>query len=133
MEAPFELILINVAGADRPGVTSALTEILAKYDAAILDIGQADIHHALSLGFLVKTDEHASGNMMKDLLFKATELNVQVRFSPVSVSEYNAWVDRQGKNRWIITILGRRLTAKHISMICHLYTSRRPREEHESR
>lgn len=55
--------------------------------------------------------------MMKDLLFKATELNVQVRFSPVSVDEYNAWVDRQGKNRWIITTLGRRLTARHISII----------------
>lgn len=117
MEESFELILINISGADRPGVTSALTEILAKYDASILDIGQADIHHALSLGFLVKIDESASGNMMKDLLFKATELNVQVRFSPVSVAEYNAWVDRQGKNRWIITILGRHLTARHISLI----------------
>ncbi len=117
MEEPFELILINISGADRPGVTSALTEILAKYDAGIMDIGQADIHHALSLGFLVKINESASGNMMKDLLFKATELNVQVRFSPVSVEEYNAWVNRQGKNRWIITTLGRRLTARHISMI----------------
>lgn len=113
----FELILINISGADRPGVTAALMEILAKYDAAVLDIGQADIHHALSLGFLVKTDASASGNMMKDLLFKATELNVQVRFTPISVEEYNSWVGRQGKNRWIITTLGRRLTAKHLSLI----------------
>lgn len=113
----FELILINISGSDRPGVTSALTEILAKYEAAILDIGQADIHHTLSLGFLVKVDSMASGNMMKDLLFKATELNVQVRFTPISEEEYNDWVLRQGKNRWIITMLGRRLTAKDISLI----------------
>lgn len=113
----FELILINISGADRPGVTSALTEILAKYDAAVLDIGQADIHHTLSLGFLVKLDATDSGNMMKDILFKATELNVQVRFSPVTADEYNDWVSRQGKNRWIITTLGRRLTARHLSMI----------------
>lgn len=113
----FELILIHISGADRPGVTAALMEILAKYDAAVLDIGQADIHHALSLGFLVKTDESVSGNMMKDLLFKATSLNVQVRFTPVSVDEYNSWVGRQGKNRWIITTLGRRLTAKNLSLI----------------
>lgn len=85
----FELILINISGADRPGVTSALTEILAHYDAGILDIGQADIHHTLSLGFLVKVDSNASGNMMKDILFKATELNVNARFSPVSVEGYN--------------------------------------------
>lgn len=112
-----ELILINISGADRPGVTSALTEILAKYDAAILDIGQADIHHTLSLGFLVKVDEDHSGNMMKELLFKATALNVQVRFTPVTVDDYNSWVGRQGKNRWIITTLGRRLTARHIAMV----------------
>lgn len=116
-EMDFELILINITGADKPGVTSAITEILAKYDAGIMDIGQADIHHALSLGFLVKANDDVSGNMMKELLFKATELNVQVRFTPISVDEYNNWVQRQGKNRWIITILGRKLSAKHISLI----------------
>ena len=49
-----ELILVNISGSDRPGVTSALTEVLARYDASILDIGQADIHHTLSLGLLFK-------------------------------------------------------------------------------
>ena len=43
-----ELILINISGADRKGLTAALTDILAKYDATILDIGQADIHHTLA-------------------------------------------------------------------------------------
>lgn len=112
-----ELILINISGTDQPGVTAALTEILAKYEAAILDIGQADIHHTLSLGFLVRTESDRSGNMMKELLFRATELNVQIRFTPISVDDYNAWVNRQGKNRWIITTLGRKLTARHISLI----------------
>ena len=40
-----ELILIRVTGEDRPGLTASVTEILAKYDATILDIGQADIHN----------------------------------------------------------------------------------------
>ena len=112
-----ELILVNISGHDRPGVTSALTEILAQYDATILDIGQADIHHTLSLGILFKTTGDMSGNIMKDLLFKASELNVQIRFTPVSVKEYEAWVGRQGKNRWIVTILGRRLTARQIAAV----------------
>ena len=47
-----EIILININGADRPGVTAALTEILAKNNAVILDIGQADtsitIYHWVS-------------------------------------------------------------------------------------
>ena len=45
-----EIILVQITGDDRPGVTSALTNILAKYNAIVLDIGQADIHHSLSLG-----------------------------------------------------------------------------------
>ena len=49
-----ELILIRVTGEDRPGLTASVTEILAKYDATILDIGQADIHNTLSLGILCK-------------------------------------------------------------------------------
>ncbi len=113
----YELILISISGSDKPGVTSAITEILARYEADILDIGQADIHHTLSLGFLVKTDEAQSGNMMKDLLFKATEMGVNVRFSPITPDGYRDWVNRQGKNRWIITTLGRKLTARHLSMV----------------
>lgn len=112
-----ELILVNISGYDRPGVTSALTEILAQYDASILDIGQADIHHTLSLGILFKTDGSLSGNIMKDLLFKASELNVHIRFTPVSVKEYEEWVGLQGKNRWIVTLLGRRLTARQIAAV----------------
>lgn len=112
-----ELILVTISGQDRPGVTSALTEILARHQAAILDIGQADIHHSLSLGLLFKTTSDRSGDIMKDLLFKCYELNVVIRFTPISVEDYEAWVNRQGKNRWIITILGRRLTARHIAAV----------------
>lgn len=112
-----ELILINISGYDRPGVTSALTDILARHHAQILDIGQADIHHSLSLGILIKTVSDRSGDIMKDLLFKCYELNVQIRFTPVAVNEYEQWVGMQGKNRWIITILGRRLTARHIAAV----------------
>lgn len=112
-----EVILINISGYDRPGVTSALTEILANYKAGILDIGQADIHHSLSLGILIKTHSDVSGDIMKDLLFKAYELGVKIRFSPVGLEEYEEWVNLQGKNRWIITILGRSLTARHIATV----------------
>ena len=89
MNQKTEIILINISGEDKPGVTSALTEILARYDAFILDIGQADIHHTLSLGILFKTTGGKAGDIMKDLLFKAYELDVNIRFSPISEKEYN--------------------------------------------
>ena len=112
-----ELILITITGQDKPGVTAALTEILAGHETDILDIGQADIHHFLTLGILFKTKPSVSGDIMKQLLFKATELGVQIHFTPISVEDYEQWVSRQGKDRWIITILGRKLTARHLALI----------------
>jgi len=115
-----EIILININGTDRPGVTAALTEILAKNNAVILDIGQADIHNHLSLGIMFQSSEGNSGDILKELLFKSYELNVNIRFSPISKEEYSKWVNMQGKHRYIITILGRKLTAKQIAGISNI-------------
>ena len=115
-----EIILITINGMDRPGVTAALTEILANNNAVILDIGQADIHNQLSLGILFQCTEENSGNILKELLFKSYELDVNIRFSPISEAEYSEWVGMQGKNRYIITILGRKLTAKQIAGVSHV-------------
>ena len=110
-----EQILVGIAGQDRPGDTASVTEILAKYDAKILDIGQADIHSTLSLGILFRIDEQKSGQVMKELLFKATELNIHIDFTPIGDDEYEEWVEQQGKNRYILTVIGRGLSAKQIS------------------
>ena len=115
-----EIILININGADRPGVTAALTEILAKNNAVILDIGQADIHNHLSLGILFQSTEGNSGDILKELLFKSYELDVNIRFTPITEQEYSKWVGMQGKNRYIITILSRKLTAKQIAGVSRI-------------
>ena len=109
-----EQILVRITGQDRPGLTASVMGILAKYDAQILDIGQADIHSTLSLGILIRMNETNSGQVMKELLFKATELGVQIGFSPISDDEYEDWVDHQGKNRYILTVMGRQLEARQI-------------------
>lgn len=115
-----EIILINITGTDRPGVTAALTEILAKNNAVILDIGQADIHNNLSLGILFQSSEGNSGDILKELLFKSYELDVNIRFNPITEEAYNQWVSMQGKNRYIITILGRKLTARQIAGVTRI-------------
>ena len=109
-----EQILIRISGKDRVGLTSEIMGILARYDAQILDIGQADIHSTLSLGILIRIDETLSGQVMKDLLFKTTELGVTIGFEPVADDDYEAWAGRQGKNRYILTVIGRSLSARQI-------------------
>ena len=115
IEGKEEQILIRITGQDRPGLTAAAMEILARYNARILDIGQADIHSTLSLGILIRIDDMHSGQVMKELLFKAEELNVNIGFAPISDDEYESWVDHQGKNRYILTVIGRSLSAKQIA------------------
>jgi len=115
-----EIILLNINGEDKPGLTAALTQILAKHSAFILDIGQSDIHRNLSLGILFKSMHDNSGEIMKDLLFKAYEMEVNVRFTPISAERYSNWVSMQGKNRYIITLLGRILTAQQIASVSEI-------------
>ena len=115
IEGKEEQILIRITGQDRPGLTAAVMGILARYNARILDIGQADIHSTLSLGILIRIDDMHSGQVMKELLFKAEELNVNIGFAPISDDEYESWVDHQGKNRYILTVIGRSLSAKQIA------------------
>ncbi len=110
-----EQILIRITGKDRTGLTASVMDILARYDAQILDIGQADIHSSLSLGILIRISARSSGQVLKELLFKATELGVAIGFEPVSDDDYEEWVGRQGKNRYILTIIARSLSAKQIA------------------
>lgn len=117
-----EQILIRITGNDRPGLTASIMEILASKDAKILDIGQADIHSTLSLGILIRIGDEASGQVMKELLFKATELGVHIGFAPVTDEEHEEWVACQGKNRYILTLIGRTLSARQIEAATKVIT-----------
>ena len=113
-----DIFLLNISGQDRPGLTSGLTSVLAQYDAKVLDIGQANIHDTLSLGFLfeIASGEESSA-VQKDLLFKAYELGITAKFTPITLDDYEKWVNLQGKDRYIITILGEKLAAEQISQV----------------
>jgi phosphoserine phosphatase len=113
-----EIILLSINGEDRPGISSSLTDILSKYDVQILDIGQAVIHDSLSLGIMFRIPkEIESSPILKDLLFKSYELNVQIKFTPVNEEDYNGWVGHQGKKRYIVTLISRQTTALQLSKL----------------
>lgn len=112
------IVLINLSGPDRPGITSAITEILAGYSVQVLDIGQAVIHDTLALGLLVHLPIEAQQSpVLQEMLFKAHEWGMQIRFTPVAEASYEHWVAGQGKNRYIVTLLGRQITAEQIARV----------------
>jgi phosphoserine phosphatase len=113
-----EIILVTVSGQDRPGLTAQLTAILANYDVTVLDIGQSVIHDTVSLGMMVEIPPDAAGcPVFKELLFKGHELHLNIRFTPISEEEYEAWVAAQGRPRHILTLLGRQISSKHLARI----------------
>ncbi|CAI8966718.1 phosphoserine phosphatase SerB [Pseudomonas sp. PDM26] len=113
-----EIVLINITGVDRPGLTAAITGVLAQGGVNILDIGQAVIHDTLSFGILVEIPDTEQGkSVLKDILFKGYELDQQVRFTPVSEEDYQQWVGNQGKKRHIVTLLTRKVTAGQLQAV----------------
>ncbi len=113
-----EIILLNISGQDKPGLTSSLTSVLAEYGAKILDIGQANIHDTLSLGILFEIKSgKKSAAVLKDILFKSYELGITAKFTPITLENYEKWVNLQGKDRFIVTILGEKLAAIQISEV----------------
>lgn len=121
-----ELLLINITGPDKPGLTSKIAAILSGYNVPVLDIGQAVIHNHLSLGMLVEVPrESASSPILKDLLFCAHTLGIQITFTPVADDEYDGWVGEQGKPRYLLSLLSRKISAEQLERVSSLVAAHR--------
>lgn len=117
-----EILLVNVVGTDRPGLTHQLSSILADHSVRILDIGQAVIHEHLALGMLIQTPSGPeSYEALKGLLFKSHELGLSIRISPLSEEEYCEWVGQQVQERNVLTVLGRTVEADVIAEASRLF------------
>ncbi len=113
-----ETILIHFSGRDRPGLTAELTSILASYDTCVLDIGQAVVHETMSLGLLVEIPRGESFRGVQDaLVAKSRELGLQVNFTPVAKADLEEWISSQGKDQFIVTVLGRAISANHLARV----------------
>jgi phosphoserine phosphatase len=113
-----DIYLITVSGEDKPGVSASLFGGLSAHHARILDIGQAVIHETLSLGILVRVDDPDEWRAAsKELLFRAYELDLKIKFQPITSDEYEEWVAEQGKRRYIITLLGEELKTEAVERL----------------
>jgi phosphoserine phosphatase len=116
--APIGAVLIHVSGSDKPGITAALTSILAGYDVAILDIGQAVVHENLVLGILFAMAAGSNFAPVKSALLNcAHELGLQAHFTSVPLDSIQHWMHGQRLHHFIITVLGRSITARQLSRV----------------
>ncbi|WP_416771506.1 phosphoserine phosphatase SerB [Pseudomonas sp. RHF3.3-3] len=112
-----EIVLINITGGDRPGLTAAITGVLAQGGVNILDIGQAVIHDTLSFGILVEVPGGEQSPVLQQVRSTADGLEQQVRFTAVSEDDYRRWVASEGQDRHIVTLLSRKVTAEQVQRV----------------
>jgi phosphoserine phosphatase len=113
-----EILLIHFSGRDRPGLTAELTAILSLYDACVLDIGQAVVHETVSFGLLVEIPGSEALRGFRDALTaKSQELDLQVRFTAIAPAKLEDWISSQGKDQFVVTVLGRAISARHLSRV----------------
>lgn len=119
-----EIVLINITGEDRPGLTAAIMSVLSQTGVNVLDIGQAVIHDTLSFGILVEIPhDKQAADTLKDVLFTGYKMDQQVRFTPVSEQDYQHWVSGKGKSRYIVTLLTRKVTAEQLHRVSAITAS----------
>ena len=113
-----DILLISISGEDQPGLTAGITAILAGHSVNVLDIGQAVIHATLSMGVLVEVPQDCdSAAMSAEVTNYAQSHGMQLRITPESRESYDLWVQAQGRARYIITLLARKITADHLSRV----------------
>ena len=112
-----ELLLINASGQDQPGVTHAITNVLARFGARVLDIGEAVIHDTLALGILVelRVADDARARLLDQIQLATEPFGIQVRFQTIAPNSYEHWADQQGKTRHIVTLIARQIDAVMIA------------------
>jgi phosphoserine phosphatase len=113
-----ETILMHFSGRDRPGLVAELTAILSSFDTCVLDIGQAVVHETLSLGLLIEIPRGESFRRLEEALtLRSNELGLQINLSSIAKSDLDEWIEAQGKQQYIVTILGRAISAHHLARV----------------
>lgn len=112
-------VLVTVTGPDTPGITSALTGVLAENHAALHDIEQVVVQGQLTLCLLVGLDPaRAKGEpALKDLLFLAKRMGLEMQFKVLDADERAARAQPPRVQRYAVTAIGDGLTAAGVHRI----------------
>lgn len=109
-------ILVTVTGPDHPGITARLTGVLAEEGAQLLDIEQVVVRGQLTLSLLVSSEARG---VLKELLFAAKELGVELNFEPLPEQEPRAALQKH-----VVTAIGRSLGSAELHKISRALAAR---------
>jgi phosphoserine phosphatase len=118
--ATLDRVLVTVTGPDRTGVTATLTGILAEQGASLFDIEQVVVQGQLTLCLLVGIP--GTRDVLKELLFAAKQLGMDLDFKPVTPPAAPAPQPTDG-GRYVITAIAPVLGPQHLHAIASTLAS----------
>ena len=119
--ASIDRVLVTVTGPDRTGVTATLTGILAEQGASLFDIEQVVVQGQLTLCLLVGIP--GTRDVLKELLFAAKQLGMDLDFKPVVPSEKTPAPEAIADGRYVITAIAPVLGPQHLHAIASTLAS----------
>ena len=119
-----EILLINISASARRPVMTELAAILSGHGVDVLDIAQAVIHEQLNLGLLVQLREAEDTGIIELIQHAMESMGAMARVTPISSARYAEWVSLQGRPRYIITLLARRISADQLREVTACITAR---------
>ena len=113
-----EIYLLQVTGQNEDHLTQEVLDLLGQHQVNVLDIGQAVIHEALTLGVLLELpDPSRRQTILASLNDLGEKKQIKLWCNPITIAKYDDWVRVQGKQRYIVTLLARKLTAQQIAAV----------------
>ncbi len=111
-------VLVTVTGRDTPGITAALTSIIAENEAELLDIEQVVVQGRLTLCLLLRLEKHRHKGdpALKDLLFTAKDMGLDLDFQVIPEEEGRA-PRRRNENQYAVTIFGDLVGAAELHLV----------------
>jgi phosphoserine phosphatase len=113
------MVLITMTGQDAPGIIAAVTGHIAAAGARIRDIEQTVTHTLLSLSVLIDfpTGESDRKPLIKDLLFLAKELGLDLDFQVLEEADYRR---KTAQNTYVVTVMGGEVSAAALARVSRI-------------
>ncbi len=117
-----KMVLITLIGPDRPGILAAVTGCIAEGGAHIRDIEQSVTHTLMLLSLLIDftAGESDQKPLIKDLLFLAKELGLQLDFEVIEAEDYEKL--QSSRYGYVLTMLGDGVDAGAVNKVAGLLT-----------
>ncbi len=101
MDGEKDFVVVTISGDDRPGILAAMTKILVDGNVEVVDVEQATLQHFLGLSFLldISRARGSKDSVLKELLYKANQLNLNLNFRPFSEGDIR---ERTQRNLFVL-------------------------------